>query len=325
MAQVQDEQVLASWKGQIFERDDPNTFRIVATKDGAHCFTANGLCLTFSAASLEPAAPSWVGGTVSINHDLKKGTFGEIVDSVWSKDSIVQTIKVNDFLAGWIARNKDHIGVSVEATVRFNGELVTTHVVGTGVTIVFPPEKPACPIEEGCGILGTDPSPVTLTESDSTQILGEPNMTEVSANEKEALDKLAKVEATLTEKEATLATATKRIGDLEAKVKEQADIIATYVEKEKADIMATLKEAMGEEAAAKFADKPICTLRDIAVAATAFVAKIKNEEPQGSGATLMDRSESTVSTDRSTEDPLAVQAAQLEKEYAEMYGSLDKE
>jgi hypothetical protein len=310
---------LAAWKGLIYEGKDPNTFLISATRDGAHCYTADGLCLTWSAAALEPAAASWKGGVVSANHQKEKARFGEIIASEWAEPEVRMTLKVDDYMAGWIARNKEFIGVSIEANVTYNDDLEITAATGTGVTIIFPPERPACSIEEGCRVLASgNPIP----NSGSRESNGVNNMPEVTASEhQKVLDEKVAVEAKLAAKEAEVAASAKRIADLESKVKEQADIIASYIEKEKVEIMASLNAAMGEEAAKAFADKPICQLRDIAAVAAA-IAKKAPEAPEGSGATAMPRSESAAAAVAEAAYPVKAaeaEAARLEKIYKEQF------
>jgi hypothetical protein len=314
--------VEAAWKGELLEGSDPNTFVIAATKVGAKCFTSTGLCLKWTAPALEDAAGTWVEGPVSANHKKSK-KFGKITASEYAKPEVHMTVTVDDYMAGWISRNKKEIGVSIEANVTYDENLEIVSATGTGVTFVFPPESGACSLEEGCMVLATEGGDSTHTDGVvDANSEGEIDMTEVSATEKKALDRVAEVEATLATKEAEVSAAKKRIGELEAEVAEKATVIATYVETEKAEIMATLKECLGDEVAAKYADKPICQLRDIATAVSAFKAKAETEEPEGSGAKHMDRQEGVNATQNQGKSAMEVEAEATMKEYNEKYRPL---
>ncbi len=314
--------VLASWSANIDETDRKGRFRIVATKVGAKCYTADGRCLTWTAKALKEAAPTWVGGKVSANH--KKGTYyGSIVASEFDGTNVVQEIEVNDVMAGWISRNKEEIGVSIEGSVFPDDNLDIQSGTGTGVTIIFPPEKPACPIEEGCKVLAAQADPITITGSSESN--GESNMTDITASEhQKALDEVASLKAKLDAKEVEVAAAVKDRDDFRAKVDEQAKVIASYVEKEKAEVMASLTEAIGAEAAAKFADKPICVLRDMMAVAAAFKAKsAATETVEGSGATAMPREQGVNAS--AQKSPMEIEAEEAEREFNANFRLADKE
>jgi len=314
--------VLASWSANINETDRKGRFRIVATKVGAKCYTADGRCLIWTAKALKEAAPTWVGGNVTANH--QKGiNYGSIVASEFDGVNVIQEIEVNDRMSGWISRNKDDIGVSIEGSVFPDDNQDIQSGRGTDVTIVFPPQKPVCSIEEGCKVLASEADPVTITGSSESN--GESSMTEVTASEhQKALDEVASLKAKLDTKEVEVAASVKDVADLRAKVDEQAKVIASYVEKEKTEVMASLSEAIGAEAAGKFADKPICVLRDMMAVAAAFKAKNAAEEgPEGSGAVAMPRGEGVnASTQKS---PLEIEAEAAEKEFRAKYALADKE
>lgn len=135
--------------------DEFGTLEIVATKVGASAYTADGRAVVWTERALKKAAPTWVLGAVSINHNGKN--YGRIIASYFHDGALKMLVKVNDKLKGWLKNFGKKVGVSIEATmVKLNKKLEVVDAKGTGVTFVFPPETPACDVSEGCGIVGTE-------------------------------------------------------------------------------------------------------------------------------------------------------------------------
>jgi cation transport regulator ChaB len=135
--------------------DDFGVLEITATKVGAGAFTAGGQAVSWTERALKKAAPTWVMGNVSVNHNGK--FYGRIIASWLENGLLKMVVKVNDQLKGWLKKFGKDIGVSIEAiSVKLNKKFEVVDARGTGVTFVFPPEIPACTIEEGCGIVATE-------------------------------------------------------------------------------------------------------------------------------------------------------------------------
>lgn len=144
--------------------DEFGVLEIVATKVGAGAFTGNGQAVSWTEKALKKAAPTWLMGNVSVNHNGKY--YGRIIASFFENGLVRMTVKVNEQLKGWLKKFGKDVGVSIEATsVKLNKKFDITDAKGTGVTFVFPPETPACDIKEGCGIVATEAK------------VGEPNIT----------------------------------------------------------------------------------------------------------------------------------------------------
>lgn len=159
--------------------DDFGILEIVATKAGATAFTATGQAVTWTKKAIKGAAPTWKMQPASVNHNGK--TYGRILESFHDSDNVRMLIKVNATMKDWLKKFGKFVGVSIEATdVKINKRFEITSARGTGVTFVFPPESPACAIEEGCGIVGTkeetkekpeEQLPVETTEEE-TELIG---------------------------------------------------------------------------------------------------------------------------------------------------------
>ena len=144
--------------------DEFGILEITATKVGAGAFTGNGQAVTWTERALKKAAPTWVLGNVSINHD--GNNYGRIISSFFENGVVRMVVKVNDQLKVWLKKFGRAVGVSIEAiSVKLNKKFDITDAKGTGVTFVFPPETPACKVEEGCGIVATKNKAVEKAES----------------------------------------------------------------------------------------------------------------------------------------------------------------
>ena len=135
--------------------DEFGILEITATKVGSTAYTGLGQAVTWTKQALEKTAPTWAYGNVSANHNGE--SYGRIISSFFENNVVRMLVKVNDEMKGWLKQFGKHVGVSIEAIkVKINKKFEIVQASGTGVTFVFPPHKPACPIEEGCGIVATD-------------------------------------------------------------------------------------------------------------------------------------------------------------------------
>jgi len=151
------------------ETEDNNIFEIVATKDLAIAFSTDGYILTWMPETLSGMAESWSGGRVTANHEKKK-PYGKILASWYNQPSVHHLVWVNDEMAGWIRRNPEHIGVSIEADEITHKDGKIMSAKGTGVTFVFPPHTPGCSREEGCKVLGSDVDGAKLSTEERNKL-----------------------------------------------------------------------------------------------------------------------------------------------------------
>lgn len=274
--------------GTLKATEDKGVYLIKATRVGAHAYTWDGYALTWTKEALVDCAESWTFGTVSVNHDGK--TYGTI-DAAWFDDPFVyHRIRVNEELDGWIERNIESggVGVSIEAEL-LEADYDTLSILkarGTGVAIVLYPERPACSSEEGCGIV----PPVADSEPDD-----EPSVASVSgsahtdresmiqgANEMtENEDVTIKVEAN---ESAELTAIIAERDKLAAKVAELEAANAALIAKERADILASIRDKVGEHYA-DFEDMTVCELRLVAKAIAAYESTLDLVPEVSSGAT----------------------------------------
>lgn len=126
-----------------------NSITIPFIKDGTKSFDAKGKEYTITSEALDSSFDSWVGGIVTVNHKLK--TQG-IISEVWREDEFVYgTITGLSDEAVEIIDSPAYRGVSQESTRTETDGTNVNKLVGTGITLVVFPEKPACDIADGCG------------------------------------------------------------------------------------------------------------------------------------------------------------------------------
>jgi regulator of replication initiation timing len=164
-------------------------------------------------------------------------------------------VRVSDDLDGWIYRNPAHIGVSIEATdTTFSGDNIVK-ATGTGVTFVFPPFKPACSIEEGCGVAGANTEePVTEKQSVTAD---EPAGDSMSETIEATMKELADIKAKLVDSEA-----------VSAALKVENDKLVAFktevIENERKALLAQLGVKIGDVVA--YEQSTVCELKRTLVA-----------------------------------------------------------
>jgi hypothetical protein len=302
----------------LIETEDKNIFEIIATKDMAVAFSTDGYILTWMPETLSAMAESWSGGRVTANHEKKK-PYGKILASWYNKPNVHHLVWVNDEMAGWIHRNPQHIGVSIEADeiVHKDGKIVSAH--GSGVTFVFPPHEPGCSREEGCKVLG---SAVDVENKDTAPekgmaVVEETTPTvEVGATKGETDMVEPKVEAPV-EVEAAKPDPAKTAAELEAAKKTIAEL-----EEYKSKVIAKEKEASLSVIASyidvtPFKEEHLCTLKAVASALEAYKKAI-DTPVKDSGATV-------VSSDvEKPEKPPLPKDFKDETEYKQFLEAVDK-
>lgn len=139
------------------EEDDDNTFTIAAAKVGSKSFSATGTKYNFTKESLEACTKSWEGGIITLNHErLDDG----VIKAAWfdeETDLVMMTIACDNPETAKRMRAGEATGVSIEASlldVTDDNDVVAFN--GTGVSVIFYPEQPACPLKDGCGILAKE-------------------------------------------------------------------------------------------------------------------------------------------------------------------------
>jgi hypothetical protein len=139
------------------EEKEDNIFTIAAAKVGSKSFSATGEKYIFTKESLEACAKSWEGGIITLNHErLDDG----VIQAAWfdeQTDFVMMDIVCDNPETVKRMRAGEATGVSIEASlleVTEDNDIVAFN--GTGVSIIFYPEQPACPLKDGCGILAKD-------------------------------------------------------------------------------------------------------------------------------------------------------------------------
>lgn len=139
-----------------FEKKEPGVFTIKAAKVGSASYGWDGTKFTFSQEGLENYAHTWAGGIITLNHMYIDHEESAILSSEFNKDDdmVYMDIKVANEETAARIENKEPTGVSIESNVTIsNADHEIEVFTGTGVSIVFYPEQPACPLEEGCEII----------------------------------------------------------------------------------------------------------------------------------------------------------------------------
>ena len=137
-----------------------NSITIPFVKDGTKAMNVNGRVSTITSEALDSSFDTWVGGIVTVNHMFKEQG---LISEVWRDGEFVYgTLTGLSDEAVEVIGSPAYRGVSQESiAVEEDGSNVTK-LQGTGVTIVVYPKKPACNLNDGCGV----PISSTLTSTD---------------------------------------------------------------------------------------------------------------------------------------------------------------
>ena len=138
-----------------FEEKEPNIFSIKAAKVNSASYGWDGTKYTFSKEALEKYAHTWAGGIVTLNHMYIDHQDSMIREASFGSDDMVDmNIAIGNEETAKRIRAKEPTGVSIEASsVGDTPDNEIMAFTGTGVSIIFYPEQPACPTEDGCGIV----------------------------------------------------------------------------------------------------------------------------------------------------------------------------
>ena len=127
-----------------------NDLIIPFVKDGTEAFDNDGNKFILSSEALDADWKSWEGGVITANHKvLESGKISE----VWREKPFVYGVISGlepDLLAKILS--PAYQGTSQESNlVEVDESGKVKHLKGTGISIIFYPEQPACPIKKGCG------------------------------------------------------------------------------------------------------------------------------------------------------------------------------
>ena len=125
-----------------------------AIKIGTVAHTSSGLPFECGAEWLENHAADWTGGRLIANHYGENSeTYGNIVRSWWSDPFVKMELGGMNPETESRMENGDHTGFSFDA---IGDPDDPANVMGTNLSILFYPHKPACPATDGCGITAED-------------------------------------------------------------------------------------------------------------------------------------------------------------------------
>ena len=236
-------QITSQLRVRAFEEKETGIFTIKAAKVGSASYNWLGDKLIFSEESLANYAHTWKGGIITLNHMYVDDNNSMILSSEFNpSDKLVyMDIKVANEKTAERIRAKEPTGVSIEANVV--GDTPDNEIIaftGTGVSIVFYPDQPACSIEEGCGIvsktLNTDDSLSNQKRASASANTATPLRVETTLSGGITIDEINEPDTPGT----TLATNTDGAVSQEDFQKISAKLIATR--KELAEIKAGAKD-----------------------------------------------------------------------------------
>lgn len=178
---------------------------------------------TFTEEQLMTAAVSWTGGAIRLDHNYP--TDG-VIESAWYEAPYVmmRISGLNPEIDARVAAG-EHSGFSID------GILEADSVIGTAISILFPPIMPACGASAGCGL--------------TAQMNSEADMPEDKNNEKELLEAkanattIATLEAKQSQHESIVAAKDTQIAALEASVAEKTAELETKFTKEQVEASVT--------------------------------------------------------------------------------------
>lgn len=152
-----DEKITATMSMKDVVANDDNIFTFAAAKAGSKCFGTDGTKYIFTREALEVNAASFVDGKTTLNHSKDDG--GKILASWFDveTDLLMMNVQIaNDETAARMTAGES-TGVSIEANLTdWDNDKNILEYDGTGISVIFYPEKPACPLEDGCGIVASD-------------------------------------------------------------------------------------------------------------------------------------------------------------------------
>lgn len=130
-----------------------NSVTLAICRAGTKAYDEKGNEYTITQGAIDSSAETYSGGIITVNHKVKEK--GKIAKSWQDGEFIKATVDGLSQDCVDAINSKAYRGVSQESTDAVFSEDNKTDIVklkGTGVTFVFYPEKPACPLNKGCGV-----------------------------------------------------------------------------------------------------------------------------------------------------------------------------
>jgi len=142
-----------------------NSVTLAICRAGTKAYDEKGKEYTITQSAIDSSAETYTGGIVTINHKVKEK--GKISKSWQDGEFIKATVEGLSRACVDAINSAAYRGVSQESTDAEFADKKSTDIVklrGTGVTFVFYPENPACPLNKGCGV----PIASTMVMADGT-------------------------------------------------------------------------------------------------------------------------------------------------------------
>lgn len=296
-----------SMKDIIASEQDSNIFTIKAAKVGSKAFNrATKKKVIFAKEALEKFTETWNDGIITLNHN--KLDNGHIIAAWFEDPFVMMTIQADNDETAERMRAGEATGVSIEARLLGTDEQDNiTEFDGTGVSVIFYPDQPACPLDQGCGIVASD-------NSDSSD--GDINMGDDKTYTQAEMDIVAKeltdAKATIASNEAgevvkelndTIAAKDIEIGKKDTQIKELSeDILARDMEI--ADKLVT--EIVAHDPEFKLVDgMGLGTVEVIHASVMRTASKIEASVPEGEGEGGDDEDEDDIVASNFTAPPKA--------------------
>jgi polyhydroxyalkanoate synthesis regulator phasin len=128
-----------------------NSVTLPICRVGTKAYDEKGNEYTITKEAIESSADSYTGGIITINHKYKEK--GKIAKSWLDGEFIMATVEGLSKDCVDAVNSPAYRGVSQESKpVETDDKNNILKLNGTGVTFVFYPENPACPLNKGCGV-----------------------------------------------------------------------------------------------------------------------------------------------------------------------------
>jgi len=130
-----------------------NSVTLAICRAGTKAYDEKGKEYTITQSAIDSSADTYSGGIITINHKVKEN--GKITKSWQDGEFIKATVEGLSQACVDAINSAAYRGVSQESTDAEFADKNSTDIIklkGTGVTFVFYPENPACPLNKGCGV-----------------------------------------------------------------------------------------------------------------------------------------------------------------------------
>jgi len=208
------------------ESYDSATHIVKAIKVGTVAHNPLGIPFECTADWFEVHAADWTGGHLIANHDGDSSeTFGDLIRSWWEDPFVMMELGNMDAEAENRMLANEHTGFSFDA-VGFPDD--PDGIVGTNLSILFFPHRPACPSTEGCGLASESQSQNVINKdktNNGVEAMVE-EKTYTSAEIESIRAEAAASAARLATLESEASTHGSEVDALKAEIKERSDKIS---------------------------------------------------------------------------------------------------